>query len=30
VIIGIIATDARRKQVEFTGEVLPARHLVVT
>ncbi|MCM2255761.1 MAG: transporter substrate-binding domain-containing protein [Vicinamibacteria bacterium] len=30
VIIGIIETDARRKQVGFTAEVLPARHVVVS
>lgn len=30
VIIGIIETDARRKLVDFTAEVLPARHVVVT
>lgn len=30
VIIGIIETEARRKLVDFTAEVLPARHVVVT
>ena len=30
VIIGIIVTDARKKLVDFTTEVLPARHLVIT
>lgn len=29
VIIGIIETEARRKLVDFTAEVLPARHVVV-
>ena len=29
-IIGIVVTDERRKQVNFTSEVLPARHLVVS
>ena len=30
VIIGIVDTEQRRKQIAFTSEVLPARHLVVT
>jgi ABC-type amino acid transport substrate-binding protein len=30
VIIGIVNTESRRKQIAFTEEVLPARHLVVT
>ncbi len=30
VIIGIIETEERRKRVDFTAEVLPARHVVVT
>jgi ABC-type amino acid transport substrate-binding protein len=30
VIIGIVNTTERRKQVAFTSEVLPARHLAVT
>jgi len=30
VIVGIVVTDARRKVVEFTSEVLPTRHVVVT
>ncbi len=30
VIIGIVDTESRRSQIAFTGEVLPARHLVVT
>lgn len=30
VITGIIVTEARRKAIDFTGEVLPARHLAVT
>ncbi|HET7293963.1 MAG TPA: transporter substrate-binding domain-containing protein [Vicinamibacteria bacterium] len=29
VIIGIVETEARRKLVDFTSEVIPARHLVV-
>ena len=29
-IIGIIDTETRRKQIGFTAETLPARHLVVT
>jgi membrane-bound lytic murein transglycosylase F len=29
-IIGIIATEPRRKLVDFTSEVLPARHIAVT
>lgn len=29
-IIGIIETEERRKRVDFTAEVLPARHVVVT
>ena len=30
VIIGMIETEARRQKVDFTAEVLPARHVVVT
>jgi ABC-type amino acid transport substrate-binding protein len=30
VVVGIVVTEARRKQVDFTSEVLPIRHLVVT
>jgi ABC-type amino acid transport substrate-binding protein len=30
VIIGIVETEARRKLVDFTAEVIPARHLVVS
>lgn len=30
VIIGIIETEPRRKLVNFTSEVLPARHIVIT
>ena len=30
VVIGVIETEARRKIVDFTVEVLPARHVVVT
>jgi ABC-type amino acid transport substrate-binding protein len=30
VIIGIVDTESRRRQVAFTSEVLPAQHLVVT
>ena len=30
VIVGLVDTAERRKQVDFTAEVLPVRHLVVT
>lgn len=30
VVVGMIATEQRREHIEFTDEVLPARHLVVT
>jgi membrane-bound lytic murein transglycosylase F len=30
VIVGLVDTAERRKQIEFTSEVLPVRHLVVT
>jgi polar amino acid transport system substrate-binding protein len=30
VVVGIVVTDARRKLADFTSEVLPIRHLVVT
>jgi len=30
IIVGIIATDARRQRIDFTAEVIPSRHLVVT
>jgi ABC-type amino acid transport substrate-binding protein len=30
VIIGVVDTASRRRQIAFTAEVLPARHLVVT
>ena len=30
VIVGIVETDARKKLVDFTVEVIPARHLVVS
>ena len=30
VIIGIVDTESRRKQITFTEEILPVRHLVVT
>jgi membrane-bound lytic murein transglycosylase F len=30
VVVGIVATDGRRKQVDFTSEVLPIRHIVVS
>jgi ABC-type amino acid transport substrate-binding protein len=30
VIVGIVVTEARRKVVDFTSEVLPTRHVVVT
>ena len=30
VVVGIVVTDSRRKQVAFTTEVLPIRHIVVT
>src|SRR5262249_19195075 len=30
VITGIVDTDGRRKQIAFTGETYPVRHLVVT
>jgi len=30
VIIGLVDTEARRRQIAFTGEVLPTRHVVVT
>ena len=29
VIVGLVDTDARRRQMDFTGEVLPTRHVVV-
>src|SRR5262245_40985931 len=29
-IIGLVDTEARRRQIEFTTEVLPTRHVVVT
>jgi ABC-type amino acid transport substrate-binding protein len=30
VVVGIVATESRRKQVDFTSEVLPIRHIVVS
>ncbi|HEX6738257.1 MAG TPA: transporter substrate-binding domain-containing protein [Vicinamibacteria bacterium] len=30
VVVGIVVTEARRKQAAFTSEVLPIRHVVVT
>ena len=30
VIVGLVDTAERRKQIDFTAEVLPVRHLVVT
>jgi ABC-type amino acid transport substrate-binding protein len=30
VIVGLVDTPERRRQIDFTGEVLPVRHLVVT
>ena len=30
VVVGIVVTEARKKQVNFTSEVLPTRHIVVS